>query len=186
MAEIEILKPCPICGKEIEVVCIGGGWFWRHKDNPSNSICCISHSQKYSSREEAIKEINKRSSDTLISQLQAENERLKGDLKTTMRNYVEGGKIIKAEAYKKFAELLFEKAERRNHKTEEYHYVLADDIVDLLKELVGEETPTNDVKCIECEYLMFSDCYGECSKAYKGIVSPDDSCGKGKKKEGKK
>jgi hypothetical protein len=38
-----------------------------------------------------------------------------------------------------------------------------------------------DVKCKECEYLMFSDCYGECSKGYKGIVNPNDSCGKGKK-----
>lgn len=45
---------------------------------------------------------------------------------------------IKAEAYKEFTELLFEKAERRNHKTDEYHYVLADDIVDLYRELVGE------------------------------------------------
>ena len=71
------------------------------------------------------------------------------------------------------------------------HSILCDfnwfaEINNLYKELVGEETPTNDVKCIECEYLMFSDCYGECSKAYKGIVSPDDSFEKGKKKEGKK
>ena len=43
-----------------------------------------------------------------------------------------------------------------------------------------------EVKCKDCEYLMFSDCYGECSKAYKGIVSPDDSCGKGKLKGGVK
>ena len=42
----------------------------------------------------------------------------------------------------------------------------------------------NNVECIDCEYLMFSDCYGECAKAYKGIVSPHDSCGKGKKKGG--
>jgi len=40
---------------------------------------------------------------------------------------------------------------------------------------------SNTVKCKECEYLMFSDMYGECSKGYyKGIVSPNDSCGKGK------
>lgn len=38
------------------------------------------------------------------------------------------------------------------------------------------------ITCGECEYLMFSDCYGECSKAYKGIVGPDDSCGKGKRR----
>ena len=36
--------------------------------------------------------------------------------------------------------------------------------------------PGNDVKCHECKHLMFSDCYGECSKAHKGIVNPDDSC----------
>lgn len=30
--------------------------------------------------------------------------------------------------------------------------------------------------CKTCKYLMFSDCYGECSIAIKGIVSPTDSC----------
>lgn len=39
----------------------------------------------------------------------------------------------------------------------------------------------SQVKCKECEYLMFSDFDGECSKGYKGIVSPNDSCGKGKR-----
>lgn len=39
-----------------------------------------------------------------------------------------------------------------------------------------------EVKCLDCEYLMFSDFYGECSKAYKGIVRPWDSCGKGKRR----
>jgi len=33
-----------------------------------------------------------------------------------------------------------------------------------------------NVKCSECKYLMFSDCYGECSKGYKGIVRPTDTC----------
>lgn len=49
---------------------------------------------------------------------------------------------------------------------------------------VNFEATTNNVKCKDCEYLMFSDIYGECSKAYKGIVSPNDSCGKGKLKGG--
>lgn len=40
----------------------------------------------------------------------------------------------------------------------------------------------NDVKCVNCAHLMFSDCYGECSKGYKGIVSPNDSCGRGEPK----
>ena len=112
MSEVEILNPCPICGKDIEVVCIGGGWFWRHKDDPSDSTCSISHSQKYSSREEAIKEINKRSSDTLIAQLQAENERLIvecGNQSTLWRKYFENifesaKETIKTEAYKECIE----------------------------------------------------------------------------------
>ena len=30
--------------------------------------------------------------------------------------------------------------------------------------------------CLNCKLLMFSDFYGECSKGYKGIVSPEDVC----------
>ena len=30
--------------------------------------------------------------------------------------------------------------------------------------------------CLNCKHLMFSAFYGECGKAYKGIVSPDDVC----------
>lgn len=41
----------------------------------------------------------------------------------------------------------------------------------------------NDVLCGDCKYLTCSDCYGECSKAYKGIVNADDSCGRGVRKE---
>lgn len=39
------------------------------------------------------------------------------------------------------------------------------------------------VTCKDCKYLMFSDCYGECSKAYRGIVSPSDSCEHGERKD---
>ena len=42
--------------------------------------------------------------------------------------------------------------------------------------------PNEIVHCKDCKYLMFSDCYGECSKAYKGIVNPNDSCGYGVKR----
>lgn len=28
----------------------------------------------------------------------------------------------------------------------------------------------------DCQHLMFSDCYGECTKCHLGIVRPDDSC----------
>lgn len=40
----------------------------------------------------------------------------------------------------------------------------------------------DEVKCKDCQYLMFSDCYGECKKGYKGIVNPNDSCPYGVKK----
>ena len=39
------------------------------------------------------------------------------------------------------------------------------------------------VYCADCEYLMYSDCYGECSKGHKGVVKPEDSCFYGKRKE---
>lgn len=35
------------------------------------------------------------------------------------------------------------------------------------------------VYCKNCKYLMFSDCYAECGKAYRGIVSIDNFCDKG-------
>lgn len=39
----------------------------------------------------------------------------------------------------------------------------------------------NNVECWQCQYLMFSDCYGECSKGNSsGVVQPHFSCGKGK------
>lgn len=46
-----------------------------------------------------------------------------------------------------------------------------------------ENNPDDVVQCKDCVYLMFSDCYGECEKGYLGIVSPNDSCGRGKAKE---
>lgn len=49
--------------------------------------------------------------------------------------------------------------------------------------------PTPDVvevvRCKECKNLMFSDFYGECSKAHFGIVSPNDFCSRGERKEQK-
>ena len=37
----------------------------------------------------------------------------------------------------------------------------------------------NNVECCQCQHLMFSDCYGECSKGnISGIVQPHFSCGK--------
>ncbi len=40
----------------------------------------------------------------------------------------------------------------------------------------------NIVYCKDCKHLMFSDCYAECEKAYKGIVAPYDYCDKGELK----
>lgn len=39
------------------------------------------------------------------------------------------------------------------------------------------------VRCKDCKYLMFSDCYGECGRGYLGIVRPDCYCCYGEKKE---
>lgn len=38
------------------------------------------------------------------------------------------------------------------------------------------------VRCKDCKYLMFSDCYGECSRGYLGIVRPDCYCCYGEKR----
>lgn len=55
-------------------------------------------------------------------------------------------------------------------------------------DIVKKQTPAADVvevvHCKDCKYLMFSDCYGECSKGYMGIVSPDDYCSRGERKDG--
>ena len=46
------------------------------------------------------------------------------------------------------------------------------------------KNPNYHVCCKDCEWLVFSDCYGEYGKGYKGIVRPDDSCGKGVRRRG--
>lgn len=38
------------------------------------------------------------------------------------------------------------------------------------------------IYCKNCKYLMFSDCYAECGKAYRGIVGINDFCDKGESK----
>lgn len=35
------------------------------------------------------------------------------------------------------------------------------------------------VRCKDCRFLRFSDCYGECSVGRLGIVRPDDFCSRG-------
>ncbi len=60
-----------------------------------------------------------------------------------------------------------------------YGYVDAKQIAD---------APTVDavevVRCKDCKYLMFSDCYGECGKGHMRIVSPYDFRSYGERKEG--
>ena len=57
--------------------------------------------------------------------------------------------------------------------------VAVDDIDNLVIEMFGNP---EEVKCKDCKHLMYSDCYGECSQGYKGIVQPDDSCKYGERK----
>ena len=66
----------------------------------------------------------------------------------------------------------------------DFHKSMAD--LTSLRELL-EDTPIADVvevvRCKDCKNLMFSDFYGECSKGYMGIVSPDDYCSRGERKD---
>nr|DAO88787.1 MAG TPA: hypothetical protein [Caudoviricetes sp.] len=56
--------------------------------------------------------------------------------------------------------------------------------IDILK----KQTPAADVvevvRCKDCKFLMFSDFYGECSNGHMCIVSPDDFCSRGIRKDG--
>ena len=40
------------------------------------------------------------------------------------------------------------------------------------------------VRCKDCDHLMISGCYGECSIGHLGIVRPDDFCSYGERKDG--
>lgn len=125
----------------------------------------------------------------LINRLQLDNEMLKtqnGLLVAEQKLNIKGISATalkhKKEAYKECIEKVKNKIRFLENRGFSIHYVVKDALNNLLKELVGEDGKSEDVKCKECEYLMFSDCYGECSKGYKGIVNPNDSCGKGKRK----
>lgn len=39
-----------------------------------------------------------------------------------------------------------------------------------------EKCGSRPVPCKDCQYLTFSDCYGECRIGRRGIVQPDDYC----------
>ena len=58
-------------------------------------------------------------------------------------------------------------------------YVWAWTLTAIDKEPTADVVPV--VRCKNCKHLMFSDCYGECSRGYMGIVSPDDYCSYGER-----
>ena len=110
--------------------------------------------------------------DEEINRLQADSKRLKKvqmQLDDAMKMY----HVIQAEALKEFVYDLMQIPNVSVYKYE---------IKNLLKEKLGGQS-LNDVKCIDCEYLELELPYAVCSKAYKGMVHPNDSCGKGKLKE---
>ena len=119
----------------------------------------------------------------LINRLQAENERLRKENEDYVHLYNKhintAFNRIKAEAYKEFAEEIFELFPNDKPNT----VISRVTVKHILNEKVGEQPILNDVKCKDCEYLELELPYAVCSKAYKGIVAPDDSCGKGKLKE---
>lgn len=50
----------------------------------------------------------------------------------------------------------------------------------LVKYKTVNDNYNNNGECWQCQYLMFLDCYGECSKCnISGVVQPHFSCGKG-------
>lgn len=56
----EKLEPCPFCGRDVEIIRIGGGWFWRHKNGEYPDDCPIKWSRKYKTAEEAAAAWNHR------------------------------------------------------------------------------------------------------------------------------
>ena len=50
-----------------------------------------------------------------------------------------------------------------------------------------DESPAVDavevVRCKDCRFLEIAGCYGECGRAYLGIVKPWDFCSRGERRE---
>lgn len=65
------------------------------------------------------------------------------------------------------------------------HNIMASSVIleEYAEELVKQGV-VMPIRCKDCKNLMFSDFYGECSKGYMGIVSPDDYCSRGERKDG--
>lgn len=70
---------------------------------------------------------------------------------------------------------------------EKYFYEHLDDLHMIAAMNSVDEMPAADVtevvRCKDCKYLMFSDCYGECGRGCLGIVRPDCYCCYGEKRE---
>lgn len=62
---------------------------------------------------------------------------------------------------------------------------IAIDQLDKIGKTLGEkmDNVTSVVRCKDCKFLMFSDGYGECRRSHFGIVSPNDYCSKGVRKD---
>ena len=81
-------------------------------------------------------------------------------------------------------------AEYIDRKKIRYHFEVGEDTAiegrSVAYKTMIDSMPTEDVvpvvRCKDCKHLMFSDCYGECSKGYMGIVSPNDYCSRGERK----
>ena len=43
--------------------------------------------------------------------------------------------------------------------------------------------PGEVVFCKDCDYIEYSDCYGECGRGYLGIVKPYDYCSRGMRRD---
>lgn len=62
---------------------------------------------------------------------------------------------------------------------------IAIDQLDQIGKTLGEkmDNVASVVRCKDCKFLMFSDCYGECRRGHFGIVSPNDYCSRGTRKD---
>lgn len=60
LADQDLLLPCLSCGKPVEVVQVGGGWFWRHAEEENADRCVLSWNLKYKTKQEAIAAWNSR------------------------------------------------------------------------------------------------------------------------------
>ena len=85
--------------------------------------------------------------------------------------------IITKEAYKQQMEDAPNELSKQSKRTK---WVAFEKFYEQFSEFKKEYT--DPVHCKDCQHLMFSDCYGECSKGHKGIVKPDDYCEYGVKK----